>query len=39
MERFGHAYVKNPKPSQNNDSNEFVETFINGYNGWNPDFK
>lgn len=31
---FGHAYVK--KPSEKD--NEFVQKFINGHNGWNPDF-
>jgi tRNA A-37 threonylcarbamoyl transferase component Bud32 len=32
---FGHAYVTNPEDKLD----PFVEKFINGYNGWNPDFR
>ena len=32
---FGHAYVKSP--DQLDDP--FVIKFLNGYNGWNPNFK
>ena len=32
---FGHAYVSNPEE----DIDEFIEKFINGYNGWNTLFK
>lgn len=32
---FGHAYVTNPEE----EDDEFVTKFIEGYNGWNPLFK
>ena len=32
---FGHAYITNPKDKLDH----FVEKFINGYDGWNPDFR
>tara|TARA_E500000178_G_scaffold334209_1_gene369870 strand:- start:3150 stop:3554 length:405 start_codon:yes stop_codon:yes gene_type:complete len=32
---FGHAYITNPEDK----IDPFVEKFLNGYNGWNPDFK
>jgi len=32
---FGHAYVTSPEKKLD----EFIEKFINGFNGWNPLFK
>tara|TARA_B100001093_G_C26595638_1_gene913554 strand:- start:65 stop:469 length:405 start_codon:yes stop_codon:yes gene_type:complete len=32
---FGHAYVTNP----GDNLDPFVKKFINGYDGWNPDFR
>lgn len=32
---FGHAYVASPEKKLD----EFIEKFINGFNGWNPLFK
>jgi tRNA A-37 threonylcarbamoyl transferase component Bud32 len=32
---FEHAYVRNPS----HKIHPFITTFLNGYNGWNPQFK